>query len=148
MGQKNKNRTPKIAPGNVPSVERKPRAASVSSQGKTPTWTFNLIDFDGPWCPKGMDQHLLLDVIKKLSAFESMTWSEIEGSKHHSVEVWQIGKQAQNRLIEIDQDDVAELFSLRLSGKERVWGIRDGHIFRLLWWDPDHTVYPVHKKHT
>ncbi|RKZ46349.1 MAG: hypothetical protein DRR00_24365, partial [Candidatus Parabeggiatoa sp. nov. 3] len=52
------------------------------------------------------------------------------------------------RLAEIHQDDIDELFSLRLSGKERLWGILDNHILKILWWDANHDVWPSKKKHT
>jgi hypothetical protein len=90
----------------------------------------------------------LLNVIGRLKHFETMTWSEIEGPKNHSVSCESIVRDAQRRLQEINQDDVDELFSLRLSGKERVWSIRDGSVLKLLWWDPEHKVCPSEKKHT
>lgn len=148
MNGKHWKKTPKIAPGTMPSATRLPRADVPGTQGTTPAWNFHLMDFDGPWSPVSMDQRLLVYVIRKLSEYESMTWGAIEGAHSHAIDVWQIGKQAQNRLIELRQDDIEELFSLRLSGRERVWGIRDGRILKLLWWDPEHQVYPVRKKHT
>lgn len=148
MSKNDRRKSPKIAPGNAPFIERQPRTEPASTQEKNPAWSFNLIDFDGPWCPKIMDRERFLYVLEKLCEFESMTWREIEGSRSHSIEVWMLCKQARDRLLVIRQDDIAELFSLRLSGRERVWGIRDGHIFRFLWWDPEHKVYPVQKKHT
>ena len=45
-------------------------------------------------------------------------------------------------------DDVDELYQLRVTGAERVWGIRSGPLLRLLWWDPNHEVYPVMKMGT
>jgi hypothetical protein len=52
------------------------------------------------------------------------------------------------RLTEIRHDDLEELWSLRVSGKERIWAIRERSVFRVLWWDPEHHVYVVEKKHT
>jgi len=40
------------------------------------------------------------------------------------------------------------MYAIRLSGKKRVWGIREGRLFSLVWWDPEHTVGPSEKKHT
>ena len=36
----------------------------------------------------------------------------------------------------------ARLFSVRLTGRIRLWGLRDVSILRVLWWDPEHTVCP------
>jgi hypothetical protein len=50
--------------------------------------------------------------------------------------------EAQRRLVAIAQDDIDDLFSLHLGGKPRVWGVRDGSVLRLLWWDPEHEICP------
>lgn len=77
-----------------------------------------------------------------------MTWSGVMGNGSHPVPLDNLTTEAVRRLEEIGQADVDELFSLRLSGKERIWGIRDRHILKVLWWDPDHLVCPSIKKHT
>jgi len=43
-------------------------------------------------------------------------------------------------------DAVEDLFSLRLTGKKRLWGIRDRHVFKVFWWDPEHGVCPSELK--
>ena len=88
----------------------------------------------------------------KLHEFESMTWGEIEtattGGKerhkaHHEMETYVLSPAAQKRLAEIKLDTFDALFRFRFDGRKRLWGIRDQHIFRLVWYDPDHTVYPT-----
>jgi len=82
----------------------------------------------------------------KIRAFENKTWREVlvsEGKRNHEVEVSQISRDAQRRLVELKLDDVEKLVSLRLSGPERLWGIRREFIFQVLWWDPNHSVYPT-----
>ncbi len=72
-----------------------------------------------------------------------MTWAELLGGKqNHNVSVSDLCKAARQRLEEIGQDDIDELLSLRLSGKERVWGILSEGVCTLLWWDPEHQVCP------
>lgn len=93
----------------------------------------------------------ILDIRQKLANFESMTWGEIlvKGKQNnHLVPVNEIIRPAQERLREIDQDDVDELVSLRLAGRARVWGILEGSVLKVLWWDPEHQVYPVDKRFT
>lgn len=77
-----------------------------------------------------------------------MKWSEILNRNSHAVPISKICPEAQGRLKELKQDDVDELISLRLTGKKRVWGIRDQNILKILWWDPEHTVCPSLKRHT
>jgi hypothetical protein len=93
----------------------------------------------------------LREVRDKLRDFESMTWYEIlvaAKHRHHAVAIDKLCKQARDRLEELGQADIGDLVSLRLSGPERVWGILNGHVFKVLWWDPEHAVCPSLKKHT
>ncbi len=52
---------------------------------------------------------------------------------------------AQSRLLHLKLDDEEELFRFRLDGESRVWGIREGRVFRILWWDPGHEICPSAK---
>lgn len=113
-----------------------------SAQGMHLSWHLRRIDIGGPYCPTKMDAATTLDVLSKLSQFETMLWREIEGSKHHAIGVDTLSNTARKRLEELENDEVEELFSLRLTGPNRVIGIRDHAVFRLLWWDPGHEVCP------
>jgi hypothetical protein len=80
-----------------------------------------------------------------------MTWSEIlvRGNKqNHLVRTASLCPEARARLAELRLDDIERLLALHLSGTERVWGIFTKGILTVLWWDPDHKVYPSHLKHT
>ena len=88
---------------------------------------------------------------KKLSNFESMTWNQIlvvDRDRNHMVSLDRICKEACRRLEEIKQDDVGEVLSLRLTGVERVWGILEHNVVKLLWGDPLHQICPSLKKNT
>lgn len=92
---------------------------------------------------------MIVDIMEKLKHFESMTWGEIDrNKKSHPMSLDKIAKGAQDRLRERELDDLEMLYSLRLSGKERIWGKRENEAFYIIWWDPDHSIYPVQKKHT
>jgi hypothetical protein len=93
----------------------------------------------------------LCAIKEKLSHFETMTWNEIlvRGRKqNHYVSRDDLSADAENRLVKLRQDDIDSLLSLHLGGKERVWGMMEGGVLRLLWWDPSHKVCPSLKKHT
>jgi hypothetical protein len=82
----------------------------------------------------------------KLGGFEGQTWGDIitrSQNNHHFMAVVKICQEAQDRLNALHMEDTDALFSLRLSGPERVWGILDNGTLLLLWWDPFHQVYPV-----
>jgi len=40
------------------------------------------------------------------------------------------------------------LTSLRMGGKQRLWGFLRAGVFHVLWWDPEHQIYPSWEKHT
>jgi hypothetical protein len=91
----------------------------------------------------------LKDIQGKLRSFESMTWGEIlNGTQNHLVPVNRLCNKAQERLSELRQDDLENMLSMRLSGKERVWGILSEGVCTLIWWDPEHEICPAPLKHT
>ena len=131
-----------------PGDEKRPRAIEPGVMSQTPLWSLSIIDLDGPFAWSRFDGAGIVELLQRLRSYESMTWGEIEGAESHFVERDQCCKEARDRLVELRQDDVDTLFSFRISGRKRVWGIRDGRVLRLLWWDPEHRVSPSRKKHT
>ena len=102
-------------------------------------WGWNLID--------GATMHRIRE---KLASYETMTFREIlnkDATGCHDVDIYQMIPKAQARVeaIKLTRDS---LFSLRITGKERVWGIRTNHVIELLWWDPEHEVCPATKRNT
>lgn len=75
-----------------------------------------------------------------------MTWAQLMqaagGKKHgtnsHFVPLNNLSSDARSRLLEIGQGDVDGIFSLRLTGTKRIYGIRDGRALKLIWYDDDH----------
>jgi hypothetical protein len=113
-------------------------------------WRVRRADWDGQWGWHTADARvILLEVVSKLHDYETMKWAEIEGDRNHFVALDHICGDAQRRLRELGlEDEVEALFSLHLTGPKRVWGIRDGAVLHVLWWDPDHTVCPSIKRNT
>lgn len=72
-----------------------------------------------------------------------MTYGEIEGRQNHQIPVKQLGKAARDRLMQLGFDDFDSLLSLRVTQTERIWGVKAANGISLLWWDPEHTVYPM-----
>ncbi len=147
MGKK-KNKNPK-SNINPQTGKKVPKVSSHTNVNQRQfRWSVKFIDLEGRW---GWDKicikNLFETVISKLLNFETMKWSEIEGNKNHLVDVQKLHKEAKHRLRE--QKIVAsQLFSLRITGEQRIWGHRDRDCFYLLWWDPNHEVCPSKKKHT
>jgi hypothetical protein len=133
-------KTPRIAPQNSPE----------SILQRKPSWRFGMLDLDGPWGWLNIQsKDLIVEIMEKLKHFESMTWGEIHrNKKSHPMALDKIAQKALSRLKERELDDLDVLYSLRLSGKERIWGKRENEAFYIIWWDSDHSIYPVQKKHT
>ena len=77
-----------------------------------------------------------------------MNWVDLGRNGSHHIPVSRIIPQARKRLEEIHQADIDDLYSLRLTGVQRIIGIRDRNNLKILWWDPEHEVCPANKKHT
>ena len=128
-----------------------------TQDNETIAWRFNIVDEEGPWGWRTeAGRRWWRSVLPKMQNFETMTWAQLfqaaggrrRGNNHHSVEVEKCTKQAKERLVEIGHEDISTLFSLRLEGQVRIYGIRDGRALKLLWYDCHHgnnarAVYPV-----
>ncbi len=146
-----KNNKPKVR--KEPSPKKQPKAAynPTSYNHLRPSWRISKIEMIGPYGWGNIDATTLKYIHDKLSNFESMTWNDIlvkNKRNNHSVEIDKLSSTAQTRLTEIQLDDIDELVSLRLSAKERIWGILEQGVLIILWWDPNHQVCPSNLKHT
>lgn len=149
MGKKDRDRKPIIP--SVPRPKRTPRPPqdTVDSNQCTPTWRFSSVDLDGKWGWRNIDADTLIELRGKLSNLETMRWAEIINNRHcHAIKASVLCKEARDRLVEIQLDDTDELYQLSFSNKQRLFGVRHKQVFDLIWWDPEHTVYPVAKKNT
>ncbi|AQQ10494.1 hypothetical protein L21SP3_02329 [Sedimentisphaera cyanobacteriorum] len=112
------------------------------------SWRFSTVDRKGPFAwPKGQKKEL--KILSKLYDFDCCKWQEIEGKNHHYLSQESLSKEALKRLKETQKDDQVEnLFSFHLNGKERIVAVRYLNVANLLWYDPNHQVSPSTKRHT
>ena len=144
---KGKSKGPKVA--KVPTPEKKPKFGDPKVKGAPLSWRFSHCDRNGPFSWLSIyDQGHLQEVVERLAAVEGLSEQELGADGSHAIELHKLCKEAQDRLTELQHDDLDSLFSLRVSGKRRVFCIHHGNIMRVLWYDPEHQVYPSHKKHT
>lgn len=149
MAKRKKPLKKKPSQKETPLDIKSPRGINKAAQIKNEriAWHIRIMDMQGDWGWGEIDKSTLLNEIHlKMSNFETMTWDEILNKNNHEISVSKISRNARKRLVEIQQEDIDQLVSLRLAGSLRVWGIRDRNIFRILWWDPEHTVYPIKKQ--
>lgn len=149
MGKKHKQ--PSLQ--KVPVITKTPKSEPIIDwHSYRPGWRINKLEMLHPefgW--QVVDGPKLHDIRGKLGQFESRTWHEIltvSKRYNHYIAVSDLETPAKKHLQEIGQDDIEQLMSLRLSAKERIWGILEHNILSILWWDPNHLAYIVEKKHT
>jgi len=150
-----KNKQIKISPNcNPRDREVRIKSNPESNRNKKPAWHVGLIDVEGPRSFKQLNCLQWWDIIySKLRNFETITWQEIlnasggrsRGNNNHKIPINELVPKARKRLKDLKLDNISHLFSLRLTGEIRIWGILDGFVFRLLWFDPKHQICPTLK---
>ena len=132
-----------------PSNQKIPRQQPLVNNNYKILWSFSILDEDGPFGWSQCTSHeKYFEILKKKKEFEKMSFEEIGKNGSHNVEVEKLSLPARKRLEDIHQEDIEQLYSLRLTGKNRIWGKLNNNILRILWWDPEHQVCPSEKKHT
>lgn len=123
----------------------------------TIAWRLSRFDWDGPWGLNAFNGHTFDDIIRNWCCqFERQTWAEAfhggggrkRGNNNHPIPTGKMTKQARDRLLKLHLEEYDTLYSFRLTGTLRVYGIRDSRAFEALWFDPFHgdntrAVYPT-----
>lgn len=113
-------------------------------------WSFDWLDhsFDAT---QTNEDHPALSVLAKFRDLERLGRRRLVGNLGDPVKVYDVEnlpEHVRDRLVEIGRDELDKVCRLRLSGKARLYGALQGNVFYVLWWDPDHQVFPSRKKHT
>jgi len=138
-----------IKTGAIPTANKTIRHSQTPEQVDhlRPAWGFRLIDLGlNDWNWNQVDYTAWIRLLKQLQSFESLTWGEIKlqtsgkrkGTRHHFIGLEKLEKAAKDRWIELHLDDYGEVYSLRMEGKLRIYGIREGRVLHLVWYDPHH----------
>ena len=127
-----------------------------SSENLQSIWLFDRIDRAGKFSfdinradfrPK--------EFLEKMISYSNMTWSEINKqthddgrSKHHFLsDVRKFSKEARKRVEVLElMGDTDRIFSFALTNKMRIIGLREREFFHVLWYDPEHGIYPSEKR--
>lgn len=131
------------------SSEVAKRVAKIGLQaieGQHLAWRFGLQDRGGdfPWV--AITETDQVDVIRRMAEFEKMTVQQMkQGGSHHIVPFEKFATPIFQRLRALELDDFDALCSFRVTGTKRFWCIKLENIYSVLWWDPEHKVYPVSK---
>jgi hypothetical protein len=115
-------------------------------------WRFSHVDSEGPWSLAVLDFTQLLTLLSELVKFESQTIKELflQGQwpgKCHDLATLP-NRAARVRLESIGLSDMTQIWKLRIGGAGRLWGFLEGNVFHVVWWDPNHEIWPSKLKHT
>lgn len=149
----------KVKPGAVPKAEK--RVKIVEKQGLyqlPPKWSFIKCDMQHERWGIVRNSEYLAGMLARFKDWERGSWGDIltatAGRKHntqsHPIPVEHLDREAARRLTELHLDSYDVLYSLTITGKQRVWGImiEETGTFQLLWYDPRHEVCPAPPKST
>lgn len=139
---------------------------------KNPSWRFSLADTTHPrWSVLEPHEDVVTDIddptgtkivhtfsksidcelINALKPREKMVWSQLltqnggrgkhGGTNSHPIPVYELIKEAQDRVTELGII-TDELLSLRVDGKKRVFGVLEGGVLNIVWFDRKHEICP------
>ncbi|MGH8828324.1 MAG: hypothetical protein ACRDVZ_12180 [Jiangellaceae bacterium] len=157
------------------SRDKRPRSAKasggktpkspVAAHGKIPVATertgpdmtlplrfrFNQVDVGGPWCLTKIEPDHHADLLHRMRAFETMTASEVfhgrdPVGKHYDMS--HCPNQAPTARLAEEYDGRDDVCRLQINGKRRLYGFLTGNDFSIVWWDPEHEIWPSTKRHT
>jgi hypothetical protein len=138
-------RQPKLG-GQPETRQVKLGADPESLETQTIAWHFHRLDWNHEKWGWQLKAPIWKQILLKLISFEGLTWAILKeqaggrkrGTNHHSLKISDLTKAARDRITQLRLDQYDKIFSLRVSGTVRIYGIRDGRVMRLLWYDKCH----------
>ena len=106
-----------------------------------------MADQGGDWAWPKLSNAQAREVLTKLASFETLDQKSLHKVRH-SHTFGSLPKLTQDRLRALEKDDAERYYSFHLSATARVWCVPYAGVMCVLWWDPDHKVYPAYKTHT
>jgi hypothetical protein len=144
----NKNKVPAVAKEPTPTKTVK-FANDPDVRGKPISWRFSSADKAGPFAWSGLnDPGEFQEVIRKLADIEMLSETDLKRGGSHPIELHKLSPEAQQRLRDINHDDLDSIFSIRLAGKVRIHCIHHLNVMRVLWYDPEHKACLSQLRHT
>jgi hypothetical protein len=138
----------KVAFGAVPPGDKKPAIAAdpISYLHLKASWRVRHVQMATPYGWRELSPEQIVYVQSKLSAFESMTWKEIfvdAKKQNHAIEVGDLKCDKARKWMESNMKGQPTLWTLRFTGKQRVWGIFSEGAYQIVFWDPEHQICPT-----
>lgn len=115
------------------------------------SWRIGKIQLAEPygWRSLGVDE--IVKIKSKLADLERCTWKEIfvrDARNNHKVICHELKCPHARKWMENNMPDQPYLWTIRVTAKERIWGIFSEGAYHIIFWDPDHLIWEVQKKNT
>ncbi len=132
-------------PKKIPAVAITPKQAAATMK---PEWLFDEICccFPDEWAASAWEH----EIEPKLQSYGCLNWVEIGQQKdhknrpaHHDMPIKRLTKEAQEQLNNTDRDGFHTMYRFALDRHKRLWGFREIPRFSIVWYDPEHKVYPT-----
>jgi hypothetical protein len=139
-------------------VGKKPQTAAQPGPGKRPvqavpdpndvvkdqplTWGHRFLDLSGDWSWRKLDAAHAEKLHCILVGVEGKTLhSLLRSKKIKDIPVEHMKEKAKERLLQMGLEEAEVLYEIRLGHKKwRIWGLVEGSVFLLLWWDEFETA--------
>lgn len=107
---------------------------------------FDRVPTGGQFCLSKITPTEHVDLLNKLKSFETMKATDaFSGSPGKDYQLDNRVPTILKKNINAIGDDIDMVSRLALGGKPRLYGIRNGNEFSILWWDPEHQLWPSAK---
>ena len=131
------------------NLDRIPRETPQPLDDESPSWSFSVASRDFYRIPESGED--LTEIISHLRDYEGMTIGKMLKTKctdnSYLLASYNLDECRANMLKEameyLDKfhEDTTEVYGFRLGNKKRLYALRQGTVFALLWWDPKHEIY-------
>lgn len=138
----------------TPSIDKKALKTGFSRNPQRFQWSLEYCYWEHlGWQQVSSLQYFAERIINKLKNLETQTWQEVQdasggkspghGNNSHFINGSLLPKDEKEFFIKRGyMEAYGEVFSLRLSGLERLIGVADRAVFRIIWYDPGHEIFP------
>jgi hypothetical protein len=132
----------------TPDSQKKARIAENpdSFNNRKAAWHLGRIQMAAPYGWQELTLKEVDYIRSKLALFEKNTWNQIfveDKKRNHPIEVSALKCIEAKRWMKQNMPDQPTLWTLRLAGAERIWGIYSEGAYQILFWDPKHLIYPT-----
>jgi hypothetical protein len=116
---------------------------------KKAAWRISKIQLADPYGWHEMTPSEVSAIRVKLATFEKNTWKELfirDAKWNHRIQSGDLKCPIAKAWMKTNMPDQPFLWTLRLSGAERVWGILSEGAFLIVFWDPNHLIWEIPRR--